>query len=145
MTRDMLLVWGVGSLLGLVLHHLVLTRGEWHKQAPEFLLSHVWILASLSILKYYFRDSDVEHMLAISRSIFIVYLLSLFISITLYRTTFHRLTRAGFPGPWRLRVSKIFHVWICRNNQNHLWVHGLRERYGDFVRTGEYIVYIADS
>ena len=71
-------------------------------------------------------------------SFFIIagYLFGLFASILLYRTSsFHRLHR--FPGPKLAAMSKLWHVWQCRDSRNHELMDLLHEKYdGDFVRIG---------
>ena len=63
--------------------------------------------------------------------------MALLTSIAVYRVLFHRLSRAGFPGPPLARISKFWHVWACRDSKNHLVLDRLAQVYGDFVRTGK--------
>lgn len=60
--------------------------------------------------------------------------LPLFGSITIYRLYFHRLNR--FPGPRLAAVTKLWHVWQCRDSRNHQVLEKLHQEYGSFVRTG---------
>ena len=63
------------------------------------------------------------------------YLFGLFASIIEYRTSsFHRLH--NFPGPKLAAISKLWHVWQCRDSRNHELMDFLHEEYGDFVRIG---------
>ncbi|OQE89490.1 hypothetical protein PENNAL_c0014G05119 [Penicillium nalgiovense] len=51
-----------------------------------------------------------------------------------YRLIFHRLKY--FPGPKLAAVSKLWHVWKCRDSRGHLVLEAWHEKYGEFVRTG---------
>ncbi|KAL9593418.1 MAG: hypothetical protein Q9179_005896 [Wetmoreana sp. 5 TL-2023] len=46
---------------------------------------------------------------------------------------FHRLR--NFPGPRFAAVSKLWHIWQCRDSRNHLVLEDLRRQYGSFVLT----------
>ncbi|KAJ5936120.1 benzoate 4-monooxygenase cytochrome P450 [Penicillium verhagenii] len=94
-------------------------------------------LLGLAMHIFFFRHGE-WHKLAPA------YLVALFSSITTYRLFFHRLN--SFPGPIWARISKIGHVWKARKSQNHLFLKEMREKYGDFVRTGpsELTVYHPD-
>ncbi|KAJ5936752.1 benzoate 4-monooxygenase cytochrome P450 [Penicillium verhagenii] len=122
----------LGALLGLAMHHIFFRHGEWHKLAPDILLAHLVSFIALEIL------------VNGGRWIILAYLAALFSSITIYRLFFHRLN--SFPGPVWARMSKIGHVWKVRKSQNHLFLKEMREKYGDFVRTGpsELTVYHPD-
>ncbi|KAI1095731.1 cytochrome P450 [Rostrohypoxylon terebratum] len=127
---------GLGVLSGFCVHYGIFIHGEWHAQAPHILLGHVWIFLCIPLAKHFFDDLDVIVPL---ESIFWVicgYVLGLMTSIAIYRNFFHRLTKAGFPGPSLARVTKLWHVWACRNARNHQVLYNLNKKYGDFVRTG---------
>ncbi|KAJ5931968.1 hypothetical protein N7516_006457 [Penicillium verrucosum] len=47
---------------------------------------------------------------------------------------FHRLKH--FPGPKLAAVTKLWHVWKCRDSRGHLVLQEWYEKYGEFVRTG---------
>jgi hypothetical protein len=61
---------------------------------------------------------------------------SLIISILTYRVFLHRTRR--FPGPFMARVSKFYSVFLARTLHYNKEVEKLHEKYGDFVRTGEW-------
>ncbi|MCJ1455714.1 hypothetical protein MMC28_006070 [Mycoblastus sanguinarius] len=67
-------------------------------------------------------------------SIITVYAGSIFGSMTIYRTLFHRLR--GFPGPIFAKVTKLWHVAQVLDSKNYLYLSRLHRNYGDFVRTG---------
>lgn len=112
----------VGAILGLLMHHGLFIHGEWHIQAPAILLCHILCFSCL----IWILDS--------AWWIISGYLFTLFSSICIYRLFFHRLSH--FPGPLCARITKVWHMWKARACKNHLVLQGLRQRYGDFVRTG---------
>ncbi|KAF6811049.1 cytochrome p450 [Colletotrichum sojae] len=130
------LLCGLGLLCGLAAHHGLFIHGEWHVQAPQIVLGHVWFFFCFAAASVYYEGSAVGEA---SRALLVLsagYVPGLLASIVLYRLFFHRLTRAGFRGPWYARVSKLWHVWAARDCKNHLVLEKLHEEYGDFVRTG---------
>lgn len=47
-----------------------------------------------------------------------------------------------FPGPWQARLTKFYHTWLqSKNMQLFVEVEKMHERYGDFVRTGQWPAY----
>ncbi|KAI0838421.1 cytochrome P450 [Hypoxylon sp. FL0890] len=132
----LLLFCGIGAFLGVLAHKALFIHGEWHVRAPEIFISHSALLVALSAGRALYDGTNAglfcDAMLVISY----FYIASLFISIVIYRAFFHPLTKGGFPGPWYLRLSKLPHVWAVRKSKNYLFLEDLRQRYGDFVRTG---------
>ncbi|KAK2053246.1 cytochrome P450 [Colletotrichum caudatum] len=130
------LVYGLGLLCGIAVHRGIFIHGEWHVQAPQILLGHLWLFSCFAGLSRYYNGTAIGEL---SRSLLILsagYLPGLFANITLYRIFFHQLSTAGFKGPWYARITKLWHIWACRNCKNHLVLEKLHEQYGDFVRTG---------
>lgn len=126
----------IGVFAGLAMHHGVFIHGEWHLYAPAIMLGHTLAFTCLYIHNFCRGKSETDTFDRGSNSISIGYCTALFASMAVYRLFFHRLTRAGFPGPMCARLTKLWHVWACRRSQNHLVLAGLNQRYGDFVRTG---------
>ena len=123
----------LASSLGLLAHQLLFIRGEWHLTAPTVLSVHV-VLALLLIGTEIRFDGNVKSSNVYGLDSIICYLISLFTSIAVYRIYFHRLRH--FPGPRFAAVSKLWHVWQCRDSRNHLLLERLSKEYGNFVRTG---------
>ena len=130
-------IFGLGALVGLIMHHGFFKFGEWHLYSPTIVLGHSLIFTCLLVFSIYFDNSANHALNQASTLVSIGYLTALFTSITVYRLAFHRLTRAGFPGPLSARVTKLWHVWACRFSQNHLVLDKLHRKYWDFVRTGK--------
>ncbi|GKZ56840.1 hypothetical protein AnigIFM49718_002134 [Aspergillus niger] len=70
------------------------------------------------------------------------YLLGIFSSLLLYRLAFHPL--GAFPGPWPARISDL---WLCsqmKNNNRHIKLTELHEKYGPYVRIGPSTLSVID-
>ena len=124
----------LASILGLVAHQLVFIRGEWHLLAPTVFSTHI-VLAFLFIGAQIQSSTSAIDSIVHALTSIACYLLSLFTSIAIYRIYFHRLRH--FPGPRLAAVSKLWHVWQCRDSRNHLVLENLHQKYGSFVRSGE--------
>ena len=124
----------IASALGILAHQLIFIRGEWHLLAPTVLSIHVIFALIVAGAEITFGSNENGGKFNALTSI-VSYLISLFTSIAIYRLYFHRLR--FFPGPRLAAVSKLWHVWQCRDSRNHLVLEQLREKYGAFVRTGE--------
>lgn len=109
-------------------------------QAPMVLIVHV--LLSCFILAVQIDTYGISFIAFISASVIVwSYLGGLYASLIVYRLSpFHRLNR--FPGPRLAAVSKLWHVWQCRDSRNHQLMERLHNQYGDFVRIGMYPFYI---
>ena len=127
----------IATLSGVLAHQGVFIRGEWHLRAPAVVLVHAalflltWATAALKYPNegYYGTQTAIQ--------LSSCYMGGLFCSITVYRLFFHRLRH--FPGPRLAAVSKLWHVYQCRDSRNHLVLESMRREYGTFVRTGELI------
>jgi hypothetical protein len=121
------------SCVGIFMHLCIFIHGEWHIRAPVILLGHSFLVLAIVFYNIYLLEAHSwrQTILLISG-----YFTSLLLSILTYRVFFHRLSKAGFPGPLWARFSKIPHLWHCRQSQNHLYLESLHRKYGDFVRTG---------
>lgn len=127
----------LGFFAGILAHHGAFIHGEWHLRAPHIFLSHAAFISILFTAKWFYSESELGYTISAIATIFHCYLLSLITSIVSYRVLFHRLTRAGFKGPWYAPISKLWHVWAARNGKNYLLLARLHSQYGDFVRTGK--------
>ncbi|KAI1336875.1 cytochrome P450 [Xylariaceae sp. FL0016] len=126
----------IGICAGLSLHHGLFIKGEWHLQAPKVAAFHVSLFTFFLIGQSYSVDSSYHYLFKGLVWAACSYVATILSSIVLYRVFFHRLTAAGFDGPWCARVSKLWHVWAVRHSTNHLVLDELHKQYGDFVRTG---------
>ena len=130
------LVYGIGILSGIFIHHGVFIAGEWHVQAPQIVMLHSPLYVFCPIIASIFQSSALDKVFKTLQNWSYGYLLGLASSILLYRSLFHPLVKNGFPGPWYARITKLWHVWACRHSKNHLVLDALRAKYGSFVRTG---------
>lgn len=130
----MLFVAIAGFLAGIVIHHGIFIRGEWHMRIPHIIVAHSMFCG---ILLHCF----VGHYGSLSRALFSLmlsfscYLLSLFASMTIYRLFFH--ATSSFPGPKWAAITKFWHVWHTLDSRNYLFLQKMHTEYGEFVRTGK--------
>ncbi|OJK01623.1 hypothetical protein ASPACDRAFT_26755 [Aspergillus aculeatus ATCC 16872] len=120
------------ALAGLLAHHMLFRRREWHMEGRRLLNITLVMFPVLVIFesREAFRMTSFAHASLIMSSFF----LSLFSSMIIYRIFFHRIRQ--FPGPFLAGVSKLWHSYQCLGGQNHLLLDKLHQEYGDFVRTG---------
>ncbi|KAK5626265.1 hypothetical protein RRF57_001980 [Xylaria bambusicola] len=121
-------------LLGIATHHGLFIHGEWHIQAPSIAVYHSLAFLMLISLHCSTVSGSFGDSLFSLIGLFALYLLGLFSSISVYRLFFHRLSI--FPGPRLAALSKIWHVWKCRDSRNHHVLNDWYQKYGTFVRTG---------
>ena len=123
------------SVAGVTAHLALFIREEWHMQAPVVFALHV--LLSFLAVSFEIGKLGLSSTPFINASLVIAgYLFGLFFSICVYRLSpLHRLHK--FPGPRLAAVSKLWHVWQCRDSRNHELMDRLHKEYaGDFVRIG---------
>lgn len=130
----MLASGAVAIIAGLLAHQLVCIHGEWHLKGPRVVVVH--LLASILLYATLFVGHGSTGA-SLVRTIYltICYISSLFTSIAVYRLMFHRLKH--FPGPRLVALTKLWHVWQCRDSRGHLVLQAWYEKYGEFVRTGK--------
>ena len=122
----------VAIFAGIIAHVSVFKRGEWHMEAPQILICHVLLFLIIVLLEHRMQAYTIFD----SASIITGYVFGLYSSIVAYRLSpSHRLN--VFPGPKLAAVSKLWHVWQCRDSRNHELMHQLYHEYGDFVRIGK--------
>ncbi|KAI1207910.1 putative benzoate 4-monooxygenase cytochrome P450 [Annulohypoxylon truncatum] len=122
------------AVVGLAMHHFVFIRGEWHVRAPvvfRFYLAStlLWCIAYYRACDRSIQTCSIHYFFSLS-----THYITLLASIVIYRCFFHPLRH--FPGPYLAKATKFWHVWKCRNSNNHLLLEKLRHEYGNFVRTG---------
>lgn len=119
---------------GLLSHNLVFIHGEWHLQATRILKFYCLLFAIVLLLETRYNGLPFIQAVTASSRIFVVYVFSIFASMSIYRSLFHKLRR--FPGPFFARFSKLWHLFHCLGSKNYMLLEKLHDQYGDFVRTG---------
>jgi hypothetical protein len=123
------------AVLAVVVHYSLFIRGEWHIFAPHLLTIHLCLPAVLTLLHLSLRTQHIDQAIFGGLVQFGSYGIAMLGSLTIYRLFFHRLRH--FSGPFPARISKLWHVYKIWDGKNHLFLENIRERYGDFVRTGK--------
>ncbi|OTA95489.1 hypothetical protein M434DRAFT_379728 [Hypoxylon sp. CO27-5] len=123
----------IAFILGISTHHGLFIRGEWHLQAPHILGAYLLTTSVFLLLATSYTERQQLSLTEIVIPV-MIYFFSLLASITVYRLHFHRLR--AFPGPRLAALSKLWHVWKCRDSRNHHVVESWHRKYGPFVRTG---------
>lgn len=134
---DTLLSIALALSIGITTHLAVFIRGEWHLSASHILAVYIFVFASASTLWCWFNPRDLLEYCHCACILGIAYLMGLLGSIAIYRLFFHRLRH--FPGPRLAALTKLWHVFKCRDSRNHLVLDALYKEYGTIVRTGEII------
>ncbi|KAI1169042.1 benzoate 4-monooxygenase cytochrome P450 [Nemania serpens] len=124
------------SVVGLLVHRCLFIHGEWHLHGPTIASVHLISFAILLPISYQYcyYSSPSENPYIVYASTVASYLCSLLASIALYRLYFHPLQ--SFPGPRLAALSKLWHVWKCRDSRDYQVLESWRRQYGTIVRTG---------
>lgn len=120
---------GAAATLGVSVHHFMFKHGEWHLKVPHIVLSHGTAFLVVYMFCSWFGLEETAWL-----HLYTTYLLSLFTSIAIYRTFFHRIRH--IPGPRLAALTKLWHVWQSRNSVNYLVMQRMHVQYGELVRTG---------
>ncbi|KAK7975791.1 hypothetical protein PG989_014254 [Apiospora arundinis] len=126
-------LWAVGLLCGLVAHHGIFIRGEWHMRILHIIAGHAALCTAALYILYCSRDSWKDSLVVVMR-ITASYISSLYTSIIVYRLFFH--ATSSFPGPKLAGVSKLWHVFHTLDSKNFRFLQRLHLEYGPVVRTG---------
>lgn len=117
-------------MAGVLSHMAIFIRGDWDKHAP--VLFYCFIVAP-GILLCLSLAASSYHTAALLLQVWLYYLLSLCLSITVYRLYLHPLKR--FPGTLLAKLSTLGWVKIAAVDRKwHLEVQKLHKTFGDFVR-----------
>lgn len=139
--------WGklaLSAVAAIALHLGSFIHGEWHLHSPIIFVSHSLAFFSFTAFLMLVQDYTARSSLLEAILLFGIYLTTLLTSITVYRVYFHRLSRAGFPGPRSARITKLWHAWACKDSRSFLVLDSLARQYGDFVRTGKRVSVFGD-
>lgn len=126
---------------GCLLHILFYRKGEWDLLALRIFQAYATLpiivigLLRLAEFKGWQHDTNLSAV-----SVLLLegaHILGLLTSILCYRMIFHPLNK--FPGPLRARISNFYPTYLTTKNA-HLYeeVEQLHQKYGDFVRLGQY-------
>lgn len=128
-------VYGCVAAAGITSHLAYFIRGEHHLQSPMLFRLALGLFAVGVFAQVQLGHLMAYHALTKTTLIFSIYFTSLFSSMVLYRVFFHPLK--GFPGPFLVKTSKLWHMFHLIKVNNFKWLDSLHRKYGDVVRTGE--------
>lgn len=135
---------GVAASLGFLSHWTFFVHGEHDLAAAGIARLYVFLGAIIPISKYLLEEIPVEQAVQESSAVAIAYVVALFGSIVIFRLLLSPLRH--IPGPLRLRLTKLTHLWDMARFQNCKLLHELHTKYGDVVRTGtSYTLGASDS
>lgn len=126
------------SCVGIASHLAFYIRREHHLRAAVLLRFYVmaYIMTWLGCVQLH---GEAPYYATISSTtVALSYCLGLFGSMMIYRLFFHQLN--SFPGPTGAKISKLWHLAQVRSAKQYLLLHDLHNKYGDFVRTGDFTV-----
>lgn len=134
--RSNVAVWSsLAAVAGVLSHVLYFIRGEHQKQALLLFKLFFWLpLVACLVLVQLFR-MNVSHAVQSVAAITAAYTVSLWTSMIIYRSFFHRLHR--FPGPPWAKTSKLYHAFQLGKRDNYRKLAGWHQTYGNFVRIGK--------
>lgn len=132
---NMVLILITSLALGVLSHLLIFIHKEWHLQVAKVVLIHLLGAACLWYAFSVIEPQDISFTGQETIFTFTSYLVGLYSSIAIYRVVFHPLRR--LPGPRLAPLTKIYHVWCCRNKKNYQILDNWYKKYGRVVRIGK--------
>lgn len=120
---------------GSSVHLGVFIRGEWHLRTAHAVAIPLLLFCLGFLFWTAWLSAPVPRYNTMAALLFLPYIMGLYGSLSIYRLVFHRLRK--FPGPRLAALSKLWHVYQCRDSRNHLVLDGLYKKYGTFVRSGK--------
>ncbi|KAI0105972.1 hypothetical protein F4814DRAFT_455611 [Daldinia grandis] len=138
--------------LGILSHRLYFIRGEHHLQTLLYLRLWCFVNTSLVIVAYLSGntvctngrgESNRPALLAPLLLLNCTFFTGLYGSIITYRVFEHPLRQ--FNGPRLAPVSKFWHLYNVFKRPNHIFLHNLHQKYGEFVRTGPQEITVINS
>ncbi|KAJ0414382.1 cytochrome P450 [Aspergillus carlsbadensis] len=120
-------------LAGIFSHIIYFRKGEHHLHGVLYLkLLLIAIASGTGLLSY--RQGAAWKAFTIVISLTGAYLLGLYGSLLIYRVSLHPLRK--FPGPFAARLSSAWMTTQLQNNNQHIKLLELHNKYGPFIRTG---------
>lgn len=126
--------YALSAILGVLSHLCIFIWGEHHLRSPFLFRLYLALSALVFVIQMLINPFDAAFVFKTSSFLIVSYATALFASIIIYRAFFHRLRH--FPGPPLAAVSKFYHVSKVLDAKQYLFLDGLRQVYGDYVRTG---------
>lgn len=119
---------------GLMSHWAFFVHGERDLIAARVAGLHIIAFILIALAKTVLGDLVLRQVIRETAAIGGTYVVALFSSIAVYRTLLSPIRH--IPGPLRLRLTKLTHMWDMARYQNCKVLHELQRDYGDIIRTG---------
>ncbi|PYI04296.1 L-ornithine-N5-monooxygenase [Aspergillus sclerotiicarbonarius CBS 121057] len=130
------------ALAGTLSHITYFNRGEHHLYGTTYLkLFGALYTIAVAFLHASRGTAWIDALATVSLHA-ISYLVGVFGSLLVYRLVFNPL--ADFPGPWAARISSLWLPLQLRNNNRHIKLVELHDKYGPYVQTGPADLSITD-
>lgn len=130
-------------LIAILSHIFYFHRGQHHLWSFFYLQLTICFPPAATILLSILTSNNLIQSARIALSVELIYLLSMFTSMVLYRITpLHRLY--NFPGPISWRITKLAQMGANSDLQSYKHLQNLHETYGDYVRTGPSEISVID-
>jgi hypothetical protein len=130
---------GLSAGLGVLSHLTYFIHGEHHESAPTLALICIFVPVLLFTGQITYMNADASQAALATTVLYMSYFSALWTSMIVYRVFFHKLNK--FPGPFLAKVSKLYHTaLVIRSMDNYLLLDKWHQKYGPFVRTGEYLL-----
>lgn len=129
----------IAGLTGVSIHALLYRHGEWDTKAPAVVINYAILSAILASVEYLgiLEKSDIPTTPNWSLRLVAYHLLGVYSSMIVYRGALHRLNK--FPGPLLARLSNFYVTFLsAKNFRLYEETQKLHEKYGDYVRIGQY-------
>jgi hypothetical protein len=136
LTTAALVSFGAG-----IFTHLFIVRNVEMEQYLRVTIAAFSVLTPLFVYQYsVFWDLSLLTSTARTAAVLASFFGGLASSVVLYRSFFHPLR--NFPGPVPARVTKFYGTWLAgKRTMYYKDLAEMHDRYGDFVRTGGYLVF----
>ena len=128
---------GIAASLGPISHTLYFVRGEHHQHTLQFLQTLCYGFLPVSVILGRLLHLHYAQGLQLAAMVIGSYVATLWLSILVYRSFFHRLN--PFPGPRLARLSKFYQFFTGFKLDAFRRSHQVHQKYGNFVRTGRLV------
>lgn len=128
---------GIAASLGPISHILYFVQGEHHQHTLQLLQILFYGFLPVSVTLGRILHLHYAQGMQLAAMVIGSYVATLWLSILVYRSFFHRLK--SFPGPRLARLSKLYQFITGFKFDAFRRSHQVHQKYGNFVRTGKFV------